>query len=204
MGLSICLAILREHNGQIEAAAPADGGPLFTVSLPIARGTAMFLAEPSDQSAAPPLGEVPKEAAAAYSILVVDDEESIREMIREGLSARGFQVQTAATVEEAVSLMERLTFDAVLCDLNFRSGGGAAGSGLDVYAALTGAAPDPKDQPLFFVMSGELVAPALAEQLSQAGARMLQKPFRISDLIAILSEALAKRVRGRSQLSHVR
>jgi hypothetical protein len=49
-----------------------------------------------------------------------------------------------------------------------------------------------------------LVAPALAEQLNQAGARMLQKPFRISDLIAILSEALAKRVPGRSQLSHVR
>ena len=100
--------------------------------------------------------------------------------------------------------MERLTFDAVLCDLNLRSGGGAAGSGLDVYAAMTAAAPDSKDQPLFFVMSGELVAPALAEQLNQAGARMLQKPFRISDLIAILSEALAKRVRGRSQLSHVR
>jgi hypothetical protein len=69
---------------------------------------------------------------------------------------------------------------------------------------MTGAAPDGKHQPLFFVMSGELVAPALAEQLNQAGARMLQKPFRISDLIAILGEALAKRVRGRSQLSHVR
>jgi hypothetical protein len=92
----------------------------------------------------------------------------------------------------------------VLCDLNLRSGGGADRSGLDVYAAMTGAAPDGKHQPLFFFMSGELVAPALAEQLNQAGARMLQKPFRISDLIAILSEAFAKRVRGRSQLSHVR
>jgi CheY-like chemotaxis protein len=107
-------------------------------------------------------------------------------------------------VQEALSLTERLTFDAVLCDLNLRSGGGAAGSGLDLYAALTGAAPDCKEQPLFFFMSGELVAPVLAEQLNQAGARMLQKPFRISDLIAILTEAFAKRVRGRSQLSHVR
>jgi len=204
LGLSICLAILREHNGEIEAQPLPEGGSLFTISLPIARGTAMFLAEPSDQSVASSLGEVSKEAAADHSVLVVDDEESIREMIREGLSARGFQVQTAATVEEALSLMERLTFDAVLCDLNLRSGGGADRSGLDVYAAMTGAAPDGKHQPLFFVMSGELVAPALAEQLNQAGARMLQKPFRISDLIAILSEAFAKRVRGRSQLSHVR
>ena len=141
MGLSICLAILREHNGEIEAEPLPEGGSLFTISLPIARGTAMFLAEPSDQSAAPSVGEVSKEAAAAHSVLVVDDEESIREMIREGLSARGFQVQTAATVEEAVSLMERLTFDAVLCDLNLRPGGGAAGSGLDVLRSDDGRCP---------------------------------------------------------------
>ena len=203
LGLSICLAILREHDGEIEAQPLPEGGSRFAISLPIARGTAMFLAEPSDQSAASTPVEVSKEAAAVHSLLVVDDEESIREMIREGLSARGFQVQTAATVEEALSLMERLTFDAVLCDLNLRSSGAADGSGLDVFTALKSAAPNSKDQPLFFLMSGELVAPAFAEQLNQAGARMLQKPFRISDLIAILSEALAKRFPDQSQLSHV-
>lgn len=203
LGLSICLAILREHNGEIEAQPAPEGGSLFTISLPIARGTAVFLAEPSDQSVASP-GEASKEVSPAHSVLVVDDEESIREMIREGLSARGFEVQTAASVEGALSLMQRITFEAVLCDLNLRSRGGADRSGLDVYAALTGNAPDAKDQPLFFFMSGELVAPAFAEQLNQAGARMLQKPFRISDLIAMLTEALAKRGPGRSQLSHVR
>ena len=203
LGLSICLAILREHNGEIEAQPMPEGGSLFTISLPVARGTAMFLAEPSDQNAEAPLAEASKEAAPVHSVLVVDDEESIREMIREGLSARGFEVQTAASVEEALALMQRVAFEAVLCDLNLRSGNGVDRSGLDVYAALTGIAPDGKDQPLFFFMSGELVAPAFAEQLNQAGARMLQKPFRISDLIAILTESLARRAGGRSQLSHV-
>ncbi len=90
LGLSICLAILREHNGEIEAESLSEGGSLFAVSLPIARGTALFLAEPREEAAASSSKEISKEAAAAYSVLVVDDEESIREMICEGLSARGF------------------------------------------------------------------------------------------------------------------
>ena len=42
---------------------------------------------------------------------------------------------------------------------------------------MTGAAPDSKDQPLFLVMSGELVAPAVAEQLNQAGAQNVAEAF---------------------------
>ena len=42
LGLSICLAILREHNGQIEAQPLPDGGAVFTVSLPVAKGTEAF------------------------------------------------------------------------------------------------------------------------------------------------------------------
>jgi hypothetical protein len=125
LGLSICLAILREHNGEIEGQPLPQGGSLFTTWLPIARGTALFLAEPREGAADSTSKEIPREGAAGYSILVVDDEESIREMIREGLAARGFNVETAASVEEALSLMGRRSFHAVLCDLNLRATAGA-------------------------------------------------------------------------------
>lgn len=194
LGLSICLAILREHNGEIEAKALPHGGSLFTTWLPIARGTALFLAEPRDAAAAAAASpnEISKETAARFSVLVVDDEESIREMIREGLSARGFQVHGAASVEEALSLMERHSFHAVLCDLNLRAGGSAETSGLSLYAAVANATAAGKRKPFFLFMSGELAASAVTEGLAQAGARTIQKPFRISDLIAILTEALGK------------
>jgi len=52
LGLSICLAILREHNGEIEAKALPEGGSLFTTSLPVARGTALFLADSKEEAAA--------------------------------------------------------------------------------------------------------------------------------------------------------
>jgi PAS domain S-box-containing protein len=203
LGLSICLAILREHNGEIEAHSLPQGGSLFTTRLPIARGTALFLAEPKEGATAPDSGEISKEAAAAYSVLVVDDEESIREMIREGLSARGFHVQGAASVEEALSLMDRRSFHAVLCDLNLRAGGGMETSGLGLYAAVTDATPRGKPKPFFLFMSGELAAAAVTEQLAQAGAQTIQKPFRISDLISILVDALGKSSRNSPHLSSV-
>src|SRR6202045_647238 len=86
LGLSICLAILREHNGEIEGQPLPQGGSLFTTWLPIARGTALFLAEPREGAADSTSKEIPREGASGYSILVVEDEERIREMIREGLS----------------------------------------------------------------------------------------------------------------------
>ncbi len=192
LGLSICLAILREHNGEIEAEPREEGGSLFTTSLPIARGTALFLAESRGGEAAWPASELSKETAAGYSVLVVDDEQSIREMIEEGLSARGFQVQSAPSVDEALAVMERQSFDAVLCDLNLRSGGGSENSGLGLYAAVTNATPSGKRKPFFLFMSGELAASAVTEGLAHAGAQTIQKPFRVSDLIAILTDALRK------------
>ena len=50
LGLSICLAILREHNGQIEAQPLPDGGSVFTVSLPVTHGAGMFLPDSSSPS----------------------------------------------------------------------------------------------------------------------------------------------------------
>jgi DNA-binding NtrC family response regulator len=159
------------------------------------------LAEPREGAADSTSKEIPREGAAGYSILVVDDEESIREMIREGLAARGFNVETAASVEEALSLMGRRSFHAVLCDLNLRATAGAEGSGLGLYAAVTNGSGERK--PFFLFMSGELAAAAVTEQLAQAGAQTIQKPFRISDLIAILSDALGKSPSGAAQFSSV-
>jgi two-component system NtrC family sensor kinase len=203
LGLSICLAILREHNGEIEGQPLPQGGSIFTTWLPIARGTALFLAEPREGAADSTSKEIPREGAAGYSILVVDDEESIREMIREGLAARGFNVETAASVEEALSRMGRRSFHAVLCDLNLRATAGGEGSGLGLYAAVTNGMRKGERKPFFLFMSGELAAAAVTEQLAQAGAQTIQKPFRISDLIAILNSALGKSPSGAAQLSSV-
>lgn len=188
LGLSICLAILREHHGGIEAQPLADGGSVFTVSLPIASGTSTFLAEPSQASAesAPTITD----RLAGSSVLVVDDEESMRELVREGLTVRGVRVDVAETAEEALSLTQRRRYDAVVSDLNL--GAGTVLSGRQLYAQVMGKdrSSNGAERPFFVFMTGELLDKA--EDLVKQGARVLQKPFRISDLIALLIEALAE------------
>ena len=189
LGLSICLAILREHNGQIEPQPLADGGTVFTVSLPVAKGTALFLTEPAVSRAdAAPAGSL-----AGCALLVVDDEESIREMVRDGLAARGVRVEVASSGEEALCLLESRSFDAVLCDLNLKAMAPSAISGQELYARASRlAAGGPQDhKPLFVFMTGDLAEQTTLEDSTGAEVRTLQKPFRISELAALLAEVLA-------------
>ena len=190
LGLSICLAILREHGGQIEAQTLAEGGSLFTVVVPVAQGNALFLSDsPSAvQAALPP---TPADALAGASVLVVDDEESIRELVRDGLGARGMRVDAAATAEEALGLLDGNRYDAILCDVNLRGGGGDILSGRELYARIygRGSASSNAEKPFFLFMTGEFVDRGTVEGLEGRGVRTLQKPFRISDLVALLSDS---------------
>ncbi len=55
--------------------------------------------------------------SAARSILIVDDEQSIRKLLREGLTDEGFTVLTAGTPDAALESLERDRPDIVLLDL---------------------------------------------------------------------------------------
>lgn len=191
LGLSICLAILREHGGQIEAQALSDGGSVFTVSLPTTNATGMFIADSSTPAMeAEPLPPVPSERLNGCSVLVVDDEESIRELVRDGLAVRGVRVDVAASAEEALSLVKRHTYDAVLCDLNLRNtpGSNVSLSGRQFHSRLRESKS--AHPPFFLFMTGELVIGPASDELAASGVPMLQKPFRISELIAILTDAM--------------
>ncbi len=187
LGLSICLSIVKEHGGTIEAEALPAGGSAFTVYLPSAGtvpGMPMVDSGVVSLNAAVPAGDALKDRA----ILVLDDEESIRMLLEEGLSVQGFQVDSAATPEAAIALARRCSYDVLLCDLNLSSGG-AVISGTQA-ADLVVAASGPR-KPLVVFMTGELV-----ESSNGHGApgeiRRLQKPFRISDVLALLREVASQ------------
>ncbi len=190
LGLSICLAILREHGGQIEAQPFPDGGSVFTVSLPITHGTGMFLPDSSSPAIQAEPSPVTSERLSGCAVLVVDDEESIRELVRDGLAVRGARVDVAASAEEALSLIKRHTYHAVLCDLNLRSslGSDLGISGREFYARL--GEGQSAHRPFFLFMTGELVVGPTSDDLATSGVPTLQKPFRISELIAILTDAM--------------
>jgi two-component system, NtrC family, sensor kinase len=179
LGLSICMSIIREHGGTIEAEALPAGGSAFTIYLPAA--TRSFEpSEPEASSTAPPSpGRL-----TGRTILVLDDEESIRMLLEEGLSAHGMNVFTAGTAEAALELASERPYDAFLCDLNL-SAQGAAQSGRESALRILAAAPGKR--PVLIYITGEYVEQAEGDP---GEPRRLQKPFRISDVIAALEELL--------------
>jgi PAS domain S-box-containing protein len=189
LGLSICMAIVREHNGDISAQPLPDAGSVFTVSLPVCTES-VALAEPAVKAGRVETPEAPAAAPLARKkILVVDDEESILELVTDTLGARGCFVDRAATCDKALELTDRNSYDVILCDLNLESGSEKAVSGFDLHgrilARLGGRSAA---RPIFIFMTGDLVDAAVGEQAGREGNRFLQKPFRITELLAMLNE----------------
>jgi CheY-like chemotaxis protein len=118
-----------------------------------------------------------------HTVLIVDDEESIREIIEEGLSARGMEVHAVESSEAALSYLATNAREVILCDFNLP---GLNGHQLfERLRARLSAAP-----PVFVFMTGDLVDEAVSAQFAGKGVSILQKPFHISALAALLAERL--------------
>ena len=53
-----------------------------------------------------------------HSVLIVDDEESIREIVEDGLSVRGMKVASAESAEAALAYLATHSPEVVICDFN--------------------------------------------------------------------------------------
>jgi two-component system NtrC family sensor kinase len=186
LGLSICMSIVREHGGSIDVETLPAGGSAFTVYFPVAPPElSSETLDGSGSSAEPvlPVGDILK----GRSILVLDDEESIRMLLEEGLSAHGMRVDCAANSQEALELARNHAYDLALCDVNL-SGGGPGPSGRETALQIV-AASHRGVKPEVIFMTGDLV-----EENGNGGLHhQLQKPFRVSDVLTVLREALPPR-----------
>jgi PAS domain S-box-containing protein len=186
LGLSICMSIVREHGGSIDVETLPAGGSAFTVYFPVAPSElSTETLDSAGPSAEPmlPVGDVLK----GRSILVLDDEESIRMLLEEGLSAHGMRVDCAANSLEALELVRNRAYDVALCDVNL-SGGASGQSGRETASQIV-AASHRGVKPEVIFMTGDLV-----EENGNGGPyHQLQKPFRVSDVLTVLREALSPR-----------
>jgi PAS domain S-box-containing protein len=180
LGLTICLAVIKEHGGTIEVQSARGAGTAFHVFLPITQEAA-----PAPKELAPAAASVPSgsDMLSGHTVLIVDDEESIREVVEEGLSARGMKVHTVGSSEAALSYLATNKSEVILCDFNLP---GLKGNQLfEEVRARQGVSP-----PVFVFMTGDLVDHVVSAQCEKQGASILQKPFSISALVALLTERL--------------
>jgi signal transduction histidine kinase/ActR/RegA family two-component response regulator len=110
LGLAVSYGIIRRHDGRIEVESEISRGTSFRIKLPVARGAVKTQ----------PTGELPsivKPQLSQTRILVVDDEEYVRALLRDILEAEGCEVALAEGGREALRLFETEQFDAIFTDV---------------------------------------------------------------------------------------
>ena len=118
-------------------------------------------------------------------ILVVDDNEQVRTSLGAVLELNEFQATTAASVSEALHLIDVEPFDVLLCDLHMPG----AGDGFTVVSAMRHTNPEA----VTLVFTGY---PALQEAMNAIllqADEILVKPMMIPALVALIREKLQKR-----------
>jgi signal transduction histidine kinase/FixJ family two-component response regulator len=179
LGLATAYAIVAGHGGRISVESKTGAGTIFTIELPA-----------SHDSAA---GQAPVPAQTQRGterLLVMDDEEALRSLLKTVLAGLGYEVQTAGDGAEAIALCERekargLIFDAVLLDLTVRGGMG----GIEAAAKLKELDPSLR----LIVSSGYSDAPVMSDFARYGFDAVVPKPWTASEISDAFRRVLAAR-----------
>jgi two-component system NtrC family sensor kinase len=179
LGLSVCLGIVQQHQGEITVSSTLGVGTVFEVSLPLALNTE----EPSPHLE--PLHPLPvpmvhaqdRNPAAGLDVLVIDDEDYVTHLVHEMLGGRlGWRVERIHDGRQAIAMLEQATFDLVITDLRM--------PGLDGFAIL-GWIRDfrPALLPKVLVITGDGGSHTMEGELLEMGVPVLRKPFTPEELV---------------------
>ena len=171
LGLSVSYGIVKRHGGEILVESEVGKGTTFLIHLPIGNGK-----EEAEGRVVKPV----KETRPAQ-ILVIDDEEAVRDILLQILHAKGHQVVLAANGEEGIERFKNGAFDLVFTDL-----GMPRISGWEVSRTIKGI--DPKVSIVMITGWGMEVN---REKMNESGISfVVTKPFEFDDVILLVSKAL--------------
>jgi PAS domain S-box-containing protein len=176
LGLAIVYGIVTRHGGVVEVVSPPGGGTTFRVLLPLVT-TAV---EATRRAAtALPLGR-------SETILVVEDDDLARPVVRRLLEQFGYQVLEAADGEAAVELFARNRdrIRLVLCDVIM-----PRKNGRETCEAIRALRPDAK----VLFMSGYTGDVIANKALLEQGVEVVPKPLETADLLKSIRRLLDQR-----------
>ena len=181
LGLAVVYGIVSSHHGFIDVESTLGAGSTFSVYLPLA----------ADTTLATPTASQTEFPGGTESLLVVDDESSLRILLSTAFTRKGYQVSTASTGLEAIEIIGDTTrpIDGVLLDLNM-----PGSSGVEVFKVIRVCRPDVA----VLVVSGH-ISPEVRMELQNLNQRdFLQKPYKLDEVGRRLRALLDQRAASRS------
>ena len=118
------------------------------------------------------------------TVLVVDDEASVREILAEGLSVFGYETEAASGATEALALVESRAFDLVLTDIDM-----PGRTGLDLLRALKERAADLD----VIMVTGIVDADTAVAAIREGASDYVTKPFNLEEVQIVVERTLEKR-----------
>lgn len=177
LGLPIAYSIIKKHNGFIEVTSQSGNGTIVDIYLPA-------FVEIKEERVLPIAQTVKLESISPRRILVMDDEQFIREMFYQMLQELGFECCTASDGDEAImhycnALNELNPFDIVILDLTIKNGMG----GKKTIEKLLEINPS-----IFAVVSSGYAYDEVIENFKEYGFKaILPKPFSIDQLKEVIA-----------------
>ena len=176
LGLATAFSIIKNHQGHITVESTPGKGSTFFVCLPAADKEAVA---PRKDEAITYLGE--------GRILLMDDNEGVRETAAGLLSHAGYRVDLVNEGAEAVSAYRQAQetgerFDAVILDLTVPGGMGGKEAAENILAA------DPSAK--IIVSSGYANDPIMADYAKFGFSGVVPKPYKIQDLSKVVHDVL--------------
>lgn len=177
LGLSAVYSIVRKHGGTVDVSSTLGEGSGFAIHLP---------ALPGRQAEEEEVKQKP-EPGGSGKVLIMDDEDFIREIATEILEFSGFEMESCADGKEAVELFKaarerNVPFDAVILDLTVPGGMG----GKEAATHLSRIDPDA----VLIVSSGYSNDPVIANYRQYGFSGAIHKPFDADMLTMALKKLI--------------
>jgi signal transduction histidine kinase/CheY-like chemotaxis protein len=174
LGLSTVYGIVTQSGGHVRVHSEVDAGSTFEVCLPMTEQPAV---------AAPSRAAASKRAPNGRVVLVIEDQDAVRSLVRRILEREGFDVLEASESSRAEVLFDQHQAQIALIVADV---GIPGEKGTDLFRRLASKRPELR----VVYMSGQIEENALGDDRQRPHERFLAKPFTAAGLIGVVHDAL--------------